>query len=376
MPRRIAESQPGFGSDSFLDIIANIVGILIILIVMAGVKVARQPVGGPVDDADSERDVAMVSEEPESPVGASLPEATDQRGLNPPPAADAEPIAVPSTDPAPRIIERRDQALATTTQLEAELNELQTRSRLAQSASSKSMRRIRAVSAAIAGESRNLRRIESVVAAARGDMQESRETLENVRNALRELEQTSPKVETIRHLTPVGRVISGDEIYFRVSGRRVSFVPIPELLRMLRGRIDRQKNWLINFPRHQGEVGPVEGFVMIYVIQRQKLSVLDELRFGRGIVRLALSEWKLEPQPDMVAESIDEALSYDSNFQRRLQTVGPDTAITFWVYPDSFSEFRELQTFVHNEGLIVAGRPLPFGMAIAGSPGGTRSTGQ
>ena len=33
-----------FGSDSFLDVIANIVGILIILIVIAGVKVGRMPV--------------------------------------------------------------------------------------------------------------------------------------------------------------------------------------------------------------------------------------------------------------------------------------------------------------------------------------------
>ncbi|MCA9085200.1 MAG: hypothetical protein KDA81_14145, partial [Planctomycetaceae bacterium] len=42
MSRRSAESSQEFGSDSFLDIIANIVGILIILIVLAGLKVARQ----------------------------------------------------------------------------------------------------------------------------------------------------------------------------------------------------------------------------------------------------------------------------------------------------------------------------------------------
>ena len=32
-----------FGSDSFLDVVANIVGILIILIVVVGVRVARAP---------------------------------------------------------------------------------------------------------------------------------------------------------------------------------------------------------------------------------------------------------------------------------------------------------------------------------------------
>ncbi|MCA9063846.1 MAG: hypothetical protein KDA96_12325, partial [Planctomycetaceae bacterium] len=44
MSRRPAESELQFGSDSFLDVIANIVGILIILTVIVGLRVARQPV--------------------------------------------------------------------------------------------------------------------------------------------------------------------------------------------------------------------------------------------------------------------------------------------------------------------------------------------
>ena len=44
MSRRSNSRDPNIGSDSFLDIIANIVGILIILIVVAGLKVSRQPI--------------------------------------------------------------------------------------------------------------------------------------------------------------------------------------------------------------------------------------------------------------------------------------------------------------------------------------------
>ena len=43
MSRRSVKTEQEFGSDSFLDVIANIVGILIILIVIVGLKVARQP---------------------------------------------------------------------------------------------------------------------------------------------------------------------------------------------------------------------------------------------------------------------------------------------------------------------------------------------
>ena len=42
MSRR-REFEIMFGSDSFLDVVANIVGILIILIVIAGVRVSQAP---------------------------------------------------------------------------------------------------------------------------------------------------------------------------------------------------------------------------------------------------------------------------------------------------------------------------------------------
>src|ERR1700733_14729157 len=44
MSRRRNSDEIEFGSDSFLDIVANIVGILIILIVVAGIKAGAAPV--------------------------------------------------------------------------------------------------------------------------------------------------------------------------------------------------------------------------------------------------------------------------------------------------------------------------------------------
>ena len=44
MGRRSERPELEFGSDSFLDVICNIVGILIILIVVVAVKVERQPI--------------------------------------------------------------------------------------------------------------------------------------------------------------------------------------------------------------------------------------------------------------------------------------------------------------------------------------------
>ena len=48
MSRRFSSGDPDFGSDSFLDIVCNIVGILIILIVVVGVQVQQQPPESPI----------------------------------------------------------------------------------------------------------------------------------------------------------------------------------------------------------------------------------------------------------------------------------------------------------------------------------------
>ncbi len=52
------------------------------------------------------------------------------------------------------------------------------------------------------------------------------------------------------------------------------------------------------------------------------------------------------------------------------------TAVTFWVYPDSFPLYRRLRDLLHERDFVVAGRPLPEGMPIGSSRHGTASRGQ
>ena len=58
-----------FGSDSFLDVVCNIVGVLIILLVMAGMRANQQPVVLPAD-VTSTPDVIS---EPAVPVESAPP---------------------------------------------------------------------------------------------------------------------------------------------------------------------------------------------------------------------------------------------------------------------------------------------------------------
>ena len=52
------------------------------------------------------------------------------------------------------------------------------------------------------------------------------------------------------------------------------------------------------------------------------------------------------------------------------------TAVTFWVYPDSFALYRKLRDFLHERDLVVAGRPLPEGVPIRSTRHGSASRGQ
>ena len=47
--------------------------------------------------------------------------------------------------------------------------------------------------------------------------------------------------------------------------------------------------------------------------------------------------------------------------------------MTIWTYPDGFAEFRKLKQELYAMGYETAGRPLPFGVPITASPGGSKS---
>ncbi len=101
MSRRRRTNHQAAGDDSFLDIVANIVGILIILIVVAGVRAGRAPVDlpHPVDDAVIEPVVDAVIE----PV-------VDDLVLEPPPGETVEPEPWPQVlATAPEVVDRTDE---------------------------------------------------------------------------------------------------------------------------------------------------------------------------------------------------------------------------------------------------------------------------
>lgn len=377
MSRANQQSELGFGSDSFLDIVANIVGILIILIVIAGVRVSNTPVA--IQKSVVKDEIETVKEE-----AAEIPKI--EPPITKPPevpavAIEEEPVPVvppPKTEPSPALLERERELALALTSYDKKLKVVKSQLQTAESEDLKHAQRLKALKLKLTGETDAFAKSQSSIDGLSGALEKSKSELLALQRELKELKNQKAPVERIQHkLTAISSTVTGKEIHFRLIQNQVSVVPIKQLTERLKAQIQRQKDWLLRFRRHQGHVGPVDGYSMTYVVERQALSVLDELREGRGVVRIGVSQWQIQTDNNVIDETLEEAVRHGSSFSQTLLLADPEaTTLTFWVYPDSFKLYRQLQIVAQNEDFTVAGRPMPFGVPIAGSPQGTRSAGQ
>ncbi|MEZ6057403.1 MAG: hypothetical protein R3C01_11945 [Planctomycetaceae bacterium] len=405
MSRRRQEEME-FGSDAFLDVIANIVGILIILIVIAGVRVSQTPprtqaalatVPPTLSISAPLSPVALAPIEPiesPSPVrtvyqGAPPPLTTSEFGpkLAPRSSRNNDIQISPLSPPAPREvlpIPSPDAELVRTVQaLEAEQQALIAEEARLIAEQSQLQSQLESQSSALVSQSTDTTRRAAQAAAQRQELLEIQADIESTRNQLSLLRQnlneasSEPTAKVIEHrMTPVGRLVEGKELHFRLERGRVTHVPIDDLAAELGNQIQRQRSIILRTSAYQGSVGPIDGYVMEYRIERARASLEDELKVGSQMIRMSVSQWTLLPQPGLVGETAQQAMQRDSEFYRTLLTSGPTTTLTFWTYPDSFALHRELQQFAQRHGYQVAARPLPEGVPIAGSPNGSKSIAQ
>ena len=169
--------------------------------------------------------------------------------------------------------------------------------------------------------------------------------------ALQTLEEITSRADPVKplthRLTPVSKTVRGKEQHFHVAGGRVSSIPLRRLQQRVRDQLTKHARFASRFQKHEGRVGPVDGFLLDYTIQRRPLSVVDELKYGRGMVRIGVTHWTIQPEEDVASETPDQALARGSRFHAALQSCQSGTALTFWVYPDSFVAFRRLQSAAH-----------------------------
>ena len=349
--RKKPREEMEFGSDSFLDVVANVVGILIILMVLAGIRAKTAPVNL-TDEAPDAAPVEAVPPKVVSPSPADLEaKAVRERELA---ALQTE------SDALQQELDRLRNAAESG---ESKLSELQSQDAVQRN-------RVAALASNLKGE----------VAALRDHQQEA-ESLEAAVSAVRVrlkkrqaevavAEKQPNRIEKLEHrITPVSRVISENEteLHFRCLGEKVAVVPIEELVERMKGQMERQRDVILRLKKYSGSVGPVRGWNLNYIVETQQQL---------GMIRASVSQFEILPESDLKGERSDVALRPESVFRNELRKAEPGSTITFWVYPDSFVLYRKLQALAHREGFTVAARPLPEGTPIMGSPNGSRSAAQ
>lgn len=363
MSRR-TQHDPGFGSDSFLDVLANMVGILIILIVIAGVQVGRAP----ILSLASPTAVELESPAPEISPAPAPPVEEPVEESEPAPESDAPPVDVARGWQAveSEISEIRAQQSA----IDAELEKVRSRYAAARQTATSAEQLAASLSRELGDDRTRVARLQQSL----GDR---KAVLTGLLAEFEEAASASPPAKQFRHhLAPISQEVQGEEVHFRLYGNRVSVIPLPQLVERVKFQLERQKDWLARHAKHEGTVGPVDGYSLKYLVERQQLSPMEERKLGYGAFRVGVSSWELIPDADVPAETAEQALRRGSRFAVALQAAPEKASLTFWVYPDSFGLYRKLQEAAHAEGFLVAGRPLPEGASIEGSPHGSRSAGQ
>jgi hypothetical protein len=317
--------------DSFLDVVTNIVGILIILVMVIGARVHT---------------LSLSSEASASPaVAVSMEELAS--------------LAQQATSVEHEIAELEAQFVT-----------------LAAAANDAALGRMQLATAVAALEvERDARRAsvdeETAVAA------EHRARKEQLKADITAAEDEAKAIaydeaeaeEVLAYPTPIGRTVNGDELHFQLSGGHIAYIPLEELFGMARTRAQRHTGSLEQLTNHIESVGPVNGFSLDYVIETQ----VDR---ARGQILVRSREWVVRPQHQALGEPLEIALAEGSMFRRKLSRLTPETTVTLWCYPDSFEAFRELRGELYRLGIAAAGRPLPDGAPIGGSADGSKSVAQ
>lgn len=328
------------GQDAFLDVVANVVAILIILVIVVGSQAGKSAV--------------QTAAARQSAVTAEL--ESSQADIN---RVESEASA-----------------------MEAGVNDLE--QRVARQTFEISYRRA------------ERDKIQLLVTAAEQTLAEHRSKLQDDERARFDLDQqliesrgelgklslapvasVKPPPTVLQHLpTPMAKTVFGTELHFRLQGGRLAYIPWEEMLEQLKADVRHHVQKLRDVPRVEISLPVISGFGARYVLRRTELRM--ETRAGvatQGAVELERMYF-VDAEPNL-GQPISQALQPGSELRSRLAAFRPQSAtVTIWVYPDSFDDYRPIKEDLFKRGYLTAARPLPEGHPIGGSPEGTRSSAQ
>jgi hypothetical protein len=345
--------------ESYAKLVTNVASVLAGLGVLAYVTTTRRPAPKPVP-------VALAATRPAS---AKAPK----------PAAAAPVAETPAPPPAPRL----DQAAVA--KAEAALDAASRDRARAEARADAAARRLADASARAALDARAARTLgqrvrdpSTRVAQAAANGRFLRAERDKLKGEIATLARAPrPKAKVLSNKNPVARPADGDEHHFEVRRNRVTYIDLDRLLTMVKADAQLRIRLSDGARVVDSKVGPVGAFALEYTLARALPSGLEELMERRGVLNYDLRGWEVVPIFEGRGETYESTRQSVSDFARTINRLSPArSTVTMWVYPDGFALYRKLRDDLQTRGFLVAARPLPEGVPVRGSPGGSVSAGQ
>jgi hypothetical protein len=324
------------GSDSFLDVVTNIVGILILLVMVVGLR-SSEAVG--------------TLTQPQDESGLQLAENQLQEARH----------AAMHTEKEVHELVRRANATRSDTALRE-----QERAWLTEAVANAEQE--------IAARRAHLTADEQRDFDIRRDLTAAQVKLEELTREQIALLSRDKAVEEIEcEPTPLGKVVTGKEAHVLLSDDHVAIVPFEELLELMKEDVGANIWRLRTQDEMERSIGPVNGFRLRYWFIKTAVVARSEGGTVMAGSYPRFSRCYFLPVSNPVGEPAEEAMLPGSSFSQYLREMRPGTTITFWVYPENYERLRELKRAVRDAGFQTAVRPLPPGMPIGASRNGSES---
>ncbi|MBX3422897.1 MAG: hypothetical protein KF752_15190 [Pirellulaceae bacterium] len=322
--KRRNDDDLSVGEDSFLDTIANLVGILIILVVVVGAKTKIEAEAYGRNLAQSDHSQTL-----EQPLEQAL---ALERSLE-------------------------DQAIALQQyELESQYRRLERNALLERVVLARNQAQERL--GQLDQQQRDSVEQEQLLAKLQSE-------LDRVIHQAGETQAADRPEVILEHLpTPMAHTVFQKELHVMLRGGCVTVIPWDRLVELLKQQVPLAAQRQASRGVLEDTLGPISGFLMRF-----------RMRAIPG--GFELDRFELEPTDAVHAEPLADALQDSSRLALELASRKPrETVVTVWVYPDSFDGFRSLKAHLFSEGFLSAARPLPDSVRIGASPHGTRSNAQ
>ena len=332
------DSTESFGCDSFLDVVSNMVGILVILLMVVGLR-AKNSVEKPVPPEQTAAEQTALKN-----VASRRSEAGALQ-------KDVEKVFAKAKELTDLALQKLDERNALAEIAALKRHDFETKKAKLDDGARTAFELQQAAEA----EKVKLASLEQEIGV-----------------AATEPDKESIKVKT--YPTPLSRTVHGREAHFQLKHGRIVYVPLDELCGEVKRELQRRASNLRDMNQFVDVVGPVGGFRLKFAVERVNVPP----RNGQmGGLYVGVTQLQFQPLGNNLGETLEEAMRPGSDLQRALADLDARRiTVTFWTYPDSFDLYRKMREHLYERGYAVAGRPLQMNQPISGSPFGSKSSAQ